>query len=248
MSRFILFAVLCATALGGSGQGSAHAGTSSDVMEMAKRCAPDVSPVTMGSIVAHESKNNPIAINVNGNYRLSSQPASVADALETIASLEASGANFDVGYGQVNSANFSSLGLKGADLLDPCVNLRASAAILSDCYSRAVQIYGEGQTALVHALSCYNTGSQSRGIANGYVSKVVAQVRALQIPALTDDAGGVTRGARLVTSSIRSDSHAIEKQPVKAVAAQKRDPQELENQGAFSRDDPGAFGSAKPEP
>ncbi|MCE4548092.1 MULTISPECIES: lytic transglycosylase domain-containing protein [unclassified Caballeronia] len=248
MSRIILLAALSAAMVAVAGQANAHAGTSADVMEIAKQCAPNVSPITMGSLVAHESKNNPIAINVNGNYRLSSQPDTKEEAAQIIAKLEASGANFDVGYGQVNSANFLNLGVSGSDLLDPCVNLRASAAVLTACYSRAAQTYGEGQTALLHALSCYNTGSQSRGIANGYVSKVVAHVRALQIPALTDDAGGVTRGAQSNSSSMQQGRAAVERLPMKATAAVMRDPQDLENQGAFSRDDPGAFGSVMPEP
>lgn len=223
---------------------AAHAGLSVQVMELAKQCAPNVNPLTMGSLVAHESRNNPLAINVNGNYRLPRQPASPDEAVDAIAWLEAHGMNFDVGYGQVNSANFSGLGLSGRALLDACTNLRASAVVLTGCYARAVQAHGEGQPALLHALSCYNTGSQTRGFANGYVSKVVAQVRVLQIPALMDASGGATSGTQPVSSPADGGGKAIGKQPVKAAAINE---QEKENQGAFSHEDPGAFGSAQPE-
>ncbi|WP_159462985.1 lytic transglycosylase domain-containing protein [Caballeronia telluris] len=227
----------------------AAAAIPAEIIAVAGECYPNVSPVTMGSIVAHESANRQFAINVNGNYRLPRQPANADEAAATIDWLQAKGMNFDVGYGQVNSANFAALGLTGRQLLDPCSNLRAAATVLTGCYARAVKNHGEGQKALLHALSCYNTGSQERGFSNGYVQAVAAQARVLQIPALSSDASAVS-GALPVSAA----AHAVVdgsdktggKRPIRAVAAKidKGD----ESQGAFAHDDPGAFGTEKPEP
>jgi len=220
-----------------------------EIVALAQECYPNVSLVTMGSIVAHESTNRRFAINVNGNYRLPRQPANADEAGATIDWLQAHNMNFDVGYGQVNSANFASLGVTGRDLLDPCTNLKAAATVLTGCYARAVKDHGEGQTALLHALSCYNTGSQTRGFTNGYVKAVVAQVRVLQIPALASDAGGAVSGAQPVSDAAAGDGkatgNATGKKLVQAATTATATPDP--NQGAFAHDDPGAFGSAKPE-
>ncbi|MFC0696114.1 lytic transglycosylase domain-containing protein [Paraburkholderia humisilvae] len=158
-------------------------GVSRYVIALSRECAEDVHPLTIAYLVSVESRNNPLAIHVNGDHRLPRQPATMREAREAIQWLDKNGLNYDVGYGQVNSGNFRRLGLSGVQLLDGCTNLRAVAQILDDCYTRAVQVVGEGQAALRRAISCYNTGSQRRGFVNGYVARVVAVAR-LKVPAL----------------------------------------------------------------
>ncbi|EIF32259.1 transglycosylase family protein [Burkholderia sp. Ch1-1] len=165
--------------------GQAQPTLSPQIVELARTCAPDVHPLTVAYLVSAESHNNQYAINVNGGHSLPRPPTNEQEARAAIDWLNQRGWNYDVGYAQINSSNFRSLGLTGAQLLDPCTNLRASAQILGDCYARAVQAVGEGQGALQRALSCYNTNSQTKGFANGYVKHVLAQVK-LKIPALLD--------------------------------------------------------------
>jgi type IV secretion system protein VirB1 len=50
-------------------------------------------------------------------------------------------------------------------------------------------------------LSCYNTGSQKKGFSNGYVARVVAQVR-LKIPALLDGPVSPDASGLRITSGI----------------------------------------------
>ncbi|WP_074173716.1 lytic transglycosylase domain-containing protein [Caballeronia calidae] len=226
----------------------AVAATPAEIAALASACYPNVNPVTMGSIVAHESTNRQFAINVNGNYRLPRQPANAEEAAATIDWLQAKGMNFDVGYGQVNSANFAVLGLTGRQLLDPCTNLRAAAAVLTGCYARAARHQGEGQKALLHALSCYNTGSQTRGFSNGYVKAVVAQARVLQIPALSSDASAVSGAQPVSAAAIHSDPGDKTGGRRLIQAATAKADRDDESQGAFAHDDPGAFGLKKPEP
>lgn len=244
----ILIAASLASAPSIAAAAIAAAAMPAEIAALASACYPNVNPVTMGSIVSHESTNRQFAINVNGNYRLPRQPADAEEAAATIDWLQAQGMNFDVGLGQVNSANFAALGLTGRQLLDPCTNLRAAAVVLTGCYARAVKNHGEGQKALLHALSCYNTGSQTRGFSNGYVKAVVAQARVLQIPALSSDASAVSGAQPVSAAAIRSD-HGDKTGSRRLIQAASAKPdRDDESQGAFAHGDPGAFGSEKQEP
>lgn len=246
LSKFLRLILVAASVA--SAPPIAVAAMPAEIAALASACYPNVNPVTMGSIVSHESTNRPFAINVNGNYRLPHQPADAEEAVATIDWLQAQGMNFDVGLGQVNSANFAALGLTGRQLLDPCTNLRAAAIVLTGCYARAVKDHGEGQKALLHALSCYNTGSQTRGFSNGYVKAVVAQARVLQIPALSSDASAVSGAQTVSAAAMHADlgDKTGGRRLIQAAAAKAG--RDDESQGAFAHDDPGAFGSEKPEP
>ena len=142
--------------------------------ELAQRCVPDVSSHTLAAIVKTESGFNPYAIGVNKGAKLTRQPRSYQEAVSTAKSLLAKGANIDMGIAQINSANLRVVNMSVEQLFDPCMNLKASALILSRNYQGAKRIHGDGQKALQAALSAYNTGSYSRGFNNGYVRKVVA--------------------------------------------------------------------------
>jgi type IV secretion system protein VirB1 len=164
---------------------------------LSSTCAPNIHLRTVSAIVRQESAANPFAININGARKLTRQPANAAEAVRLARQLLDQGYNIDVGLGQINSANFIALGYSLDDLFEPCLNLKATARILSDCYRRGVSALGEGQTALYAALSCYNTGSLRNGISNGYVRKVVSQVT-LQVPELLPVAGGSISPAPVV--------------------------------------------------
>jgi len=172
-----------------AGVSPVHAELSASIMALAKQCAPSVAPKTMAFLVSAESSNNPFAINVNGGHKLPKVPKDRKEAAEVIGWLEEKGYNFDVGYGQVNSANFAGLGVTAESLLDGCNNLDASAKVLTACYSQALKTATEPQRALRHALSCYNTGSQTAGFTNGYVGRVLAQAGPIKVPALRTDMG-----------------------------------------------------------
>lgn len=138
----------------------------------ATECAPAIAPSTMLSIVSVESRFDPFAIGVNGSPRLTVTASSPNEAVTKATALIAAGRSVDLGLAQINSGNLAWLGLSVADAFDPCINLSAAARVLQDGYRRSdVAAVGE-QSALLTALSYYNTGHPRRGFANGYVARV----------------------------------------------------------------------------
>ena len=148
-------------------------------------CAPNVASVTLQAIVEVESAGNPLALNING-IRVQPPPARDAkDAARVAMSYIARGYSVDIGLMQVNSHNLAALGTTVEQVLDPCTNIRAAAAILTADYADAARTRGDGQSALQAALSAYNTGDFYRGFVNGYVARYYGPGG---VPALT---GGV---------------------------------------------------------
>ncbi len=82
-------------------------------------------------------------------------------AIEAAGRLIAAGHSVDLGAWQINSRNLALLGLRVADAFEPCKSV-AAAARLIELFSR------------------YNTGSPSRGIANGYAAAVTAAIRSVK--------------------------------------------------------------------
>ncbi|WP_448128201.1 lytic transglycosylase domain-containing protein [Salinicola sp. NYA28a] len=152
------------------------------VIALAKRCAPEVHPLTMAYLVAQESSNRRLAININGGGSLS--PRTEDEAIAMVERLSAEGANFDVGYGQINSGNFGWLNTSAVELFDGCKNLKAAQTILTACYGKETNASTEPQRALRNAFSCYNTGNSENGYRNGYVASVQSIADAHRVPEL----------------------------------------------------------------
>lgn len=160
-----------------------------DFDQLAARCAPGVHPRTMRALVSVESSHNPYAIGVV-NGRLGHQPMTFADALALVHQLDQQGYNFSLGLAQVNRNNLARLGESYETIFDTCRNLHAGAQVLRECFAKAKGPYGDDQTAVRAALSCYYSGSFTRGFraeSNGqsYVQKVVARAVAPDTNAVT---------------------------------------------------------------
>jgi type IV secretion system protein VirB1 len=158
-------------------------------------CAPNVAPVTLQAIVAVESGGNPLALSING---LRVQPPPARDTREAAATAEryiARGYSVDIGLMQVNSRNLAALGITVDQVLDPCMNIHAAAAILTADYAEAARTRGDGQAALQAALSAYNTGDFYRGFANGYLARYYAPGGLLALTSGLREAAAVNRAA-----------------------------------------------------
>jgi len=153
-------------------------------------CAPGVAPQTMEAIIRTESGFNTLALHVNGEYRLRGAPRTASEAAAWSAWLIRQGYSVDMGLMQINSRNLDALGMTAADAFDPCQNLRAGARILTANYFKAAQFSGTGTTALLEAISAYNTGNFRGGFRNGYVARVVSNSHGRGAPAVASVSAG----------------------------------------------------------
>lgn len=149
-------------------------------------CAPQVHADTVRALVGVESAFNPWAIGVVGGALLR-QPRHRAEALATARALRAAGWNFSVGLGQIYVGNFERLGLTLESAFEPCNNLAAMQAVLTECFDRAQSsaMTTPKQPALRLALSCYYSGNFATGFRHGYVRKVVVAASTVARPVLT---------------------------------------------------------------
>lgn len=175
--RDVSCVLLAAWVLAGAGVTPARAYPQAAAFDgLARTCAPNVDPSTLAALVRTESGFNPFAIGVVGGH-LERQPVSLAEALATVHELEARGFSYSVGLTQVNNRNFAKYGETAATLFEPCRNLHAGGAILTECFARSSAAPVDRQIALRAALSCYYSGNFTTGFRAGYVGKVVTNAR-----------------------------------------------------------------------
>ncbi|MBI2772566.1 MAG: lytic transglycosylase domain-containing protein [Burkholderiales bacterium] len=148
-----------------------------DFTPVMEQCAPQVAAVTLRAIIAVESGHNPLALNVNGAWKLGRQPRDLSEARAWLHWLMARGHSVDVGLTQVNTMHFTRFGLTPDNAFDPCRNLAAGASVLHEAYQAMRARQPDPQVALRQAVSAYNTGSPERGFRNGYVARVETAVR-----------------------------------------------------------------------
>jgi type IV secretion system protein VirB1 len=120
-------------------------------------CAPVEDPGMLVGIARQESGLEPMTLRDNA----SGEVLRGAGVVETARRLIAAGHSVDLGAWQINNRNLALLGLGIADAFDPCKSVAAAAR-------------------LIELLSRYNTGSRSRGIANGYAAAVMAAIHAVK--------------------------------------------------------------------
>jgi type IV secretion system protein VirB1 len=145
-----------------------------DLLTLVLACAPFVSSNTMMAVLTHESAGNPLALGVNGNHRFR-KPDSYQSAVSEARRLIAAGASIDMGLMQINSRTMVNLGLTVEQIFDPCSNVYAGGVVLTRNYVKATGQFGDPQSALLAALSAYNTGNFHSGFNNGYVRLVLNQ-------------------------------------------------------------------------
>ncbi|MBO9101872.1 MULTISPECIES: type IV secretion system lytic transglycosylase VirB1 [Rhizobium] len=157
--------------------------SSAEFNYFARECAPSVAPSTLAAIAQVESRFDPLTAhdNTTGETLLWQNQAQakqiVTDRLDARHSL-------DVGLMQINSRNFSMLGLTPEEALQPCTSLSAAANLLGSRYAGG-DTAEEEQLALRRAISAYNTGDFTHGFANGYVRKVETAAQQL-VPPITE--------------------------------------------------------------
>lgn len=183
-----------------------------DLPALYAECAPQVHPKTMDAVVQVESHGRVLALNVNRLRPQPPQPVTADAAAQAAEAWIARGYSVDIGLGQINSRNLAALGLTVRAALDPCANLRGAAEILAANYVGAARQVGEGQAALLMALSAYNTGSYDRGFGNGYVARYAA---GYAVPALSGAATALPRTLRNIADTAKA-MRAVRPNPLTA--------------------------------
>jgi type IV secretion system protein VirB1 len=153
--------------------------TVSAALALALACTPRVAPDVLLSIAYAESHWRALAIhdNVTGEVF---EPDSKREAIEIASQLIAEGHNPDLGLLQINAANLARTALSIATAFDPCASMYAGAQVLLEDYSCGATS-AEQQTAILHALSAYNTDSPVAGL-HAYAPLVLAAAQKV-IPA-----------------------------------------------------------------
>lgn len=140
------------------------------------------------AVVAIESAFNPFAIGVV-NGRLARQPRTKEEAVATALSLKAKGYNYSMGCRQVNHANLVKYGLDHESVFDPLKNSLVGSAIYEECRTRAAAKFGDRNSVIRAALSCYYSGSftrgqQKEGNSPSYAEKVLGNISGGAKPSL----------------------------------------------------------------
>jgi type IV secretion system protein VirB1 len=162
-------------------------------------CLPTVPLTTLRAVIQVESSGNPNAMQIDypkallkrwnlpeGTLRLTRQPTDQREALDWLAYFQSYDIFVDLGLMQVSTAEAKRRGISPTSLLEPCTNLRVGWQILEEDYRIEKKTFGPGQEALQRAISRYNTGDTQRGIANGYLGRILAAVRRLATEPTTE--------------------------------------------------------------
>lgn len=162
--------------------------TLATVLAMAPSCAPTVDRGTLLAVIGTESRYHPfvVATNTAGRTTSSQRFGSASEAASAVEALLSQGIdNIDMGLAQINyrAGHLQRLGLPISAAFDPCSALSVAANVLTHCWSRSDDIRVEA-ARLDATLSCYNTGTPTRGLTNGYVRKVRAAYQTEIVPAL----------------------------------------------------------------
>ena len=126
-------------------------------LAIALHCAPAEDPAMLVAIGRQESGLETMILRDN----TSGQVLRGAGVIEAAKRRIAAGHSVDLGAWQINNGNLALLGLGIADAFEPCKAVAAAAR-------------------LIELLSRYNTGSPSRGTANGYPAAVIAGIHAVK--------------------------------------------------------------------
>ena len=124
----------------------ADAMTLAAILALASQCAPSLDQNLIAGIAKHESGLNPLVLHDNTTSR-SYAPGTASEARALAAKLiHVQGHSVDLGLMQINSRNLAYLGLPESEAFDACHSIEAAAT-------------------LFRAISYYNTGSATRGLA-----------------------------------------------------------------------------------
>ncbi|MET4690707.1 lytic transglycosylase domain-containing protein [Sinorhizobium fredii] len=144
-----------------------------DFVDLAQMCAPDIAVETLAATVSLESGFYPFAIRINSGSPLGEQPRTRAEAIEAATVLVAARQDIQLGLGAIGSSELARLGLTLADAFDPCLNLKATATLLTGYYRQAIRAgTGSQEAGRVMLQSFFGRGDASIGAMVRYDEQV----------------------------------------------------------------------------
>ncbi|ACP22478.1 VirB1 type IV secretion protein (plasmid) [Sinorhizobium fredii NGR234] len=151
-----------------------------DFVELAEKCAPEIGLETLAAVVSLESGFHPFAIRINSGAPLGEQPATKAEAIEAATALVAAQQDVQLGLGAIGSSELARLRLTLADAFDPCLNLKATATLLTGYYRQAIRAGRASQEAdRVMLQAFFGRGDASVGAIVRYDEQVRREVERL---------------------------------------------------------------------
>lgn len=134
-------------------------------LALALQCAPSIDPHMIVAFGQRESQLDPLTIHDNTTGQVIHGDGVVHAAAQLISA----GHSVDLGLMQINSRNLGLLGLPLRDAFTACKSVEAAAKLLA-------------------LMSRYNTGSPTRGLANGYAFHVMDALDGARTDRLPDAA------------------------------------------------------------
>ncbi|TWB11676.1 type IV secretion system protein VirB1 [Rhizobium sp. ERR 1071] len=162
--------------------------------DLAQTCAPAIAIETLAAVVSLESQFQPFDIRVRGSSSLHEQPKNKAEAVETATVLMAEHKDVQLGLGGIGIAELRKFDLSIADAFDPCLNLKATAALLDGYYRLAVRGGATLQQAeRVMLQSYYGRSDPSVGKMAQYDDQVQSEAKRLSKTLSTIEIGQSAR-------------------------------------------------------
>ncbi|HAS9040964.1 TPA: lytic transglycosylase domain-containing protein [Salmonella enterica subsp. enterica serovar 4,12:i:-] len=144
----------------------------------------------MNALIMTESGANPYVI-ANVSDETSKYFKDEKGAIEYAEKLTAENKRFSAGLTQIYSKNFPSLNLTNKTVFDPCTNIKAGAAVLTDNYLR--QKEGSSNQKILRALSLYYSGNESTGFIKekkfnntSYLERVIRNANNYIVPSIRE--------------------------------------------------------------
>lgn len=143
--------------------------------ELILACAPALDQRLVTALIKQESGFNQFAIGLDSKHkvRLSRQPKTAQEAVQTATELEQKGYSFSVGLTQIHISNIKKWGLNWDQAFTPCTSLQISESIFLSFYKIAQAAGYREQNAVYAALRGYNSGSVNAQVSNGYASAIL---------------------------------------------------------------------------
>ncbi len=151
--------------------------------ELILACAPALDQRLATALIKQESGFNQFAIGMDSKHkiRLSRQPKTMQEAVQTASYLSQQGYTFSVGLTQIHVSNVSKWRMSWEQAFTPCNSLKVGETVLVSFYKTALAAGYRDQNAVYAALRGYNSGSINSQVSNGYAQAILSSAQKMPL-------------------------------------------------------------------